>query len=121
MEDIRLRLKEILKNQSINASEFAKKINVQRSSISHILNGRNKPSLEIVTKIFKEFPEIDVEWLIFGKDKQNPSPISNKNNDNSLVIKASSGELIGDEGSNILKIVLNDGYRYEEILAENPN
>ena len=50
MEDISLRLKEILNNQSINASEFAKKINVQRSSISHILNGRNKPSLEIVTK-----------------------------------------------------------------------
>jgi lipopolysaccharide export system permease protein len=46
---------------------------------------------------------------------------SNKNNDNSLVIKASSGELIGNEGSDILKIVLNDGYRYEEILAENPN
>ena len=83
MEDIRLRLKEILNNQSINASEFAKKINVQRSSISQILNGRNKPSLEIVTKICKEFPEIDVEWLIFGKDKQNPSPISKENNDNS--------------------------------------
>ena len=51
MEDISLRLKEILESQSISASEFAKKINVQRSSISHILNGRNKPSLEIVTKI----------------------------------------------------------------------
>ena len=35
-----------------------------------------------MTKICKEFPEIDVEWLIFGKDKQNPSPTS-KNNDNS--------------------------------------
>ena len=83
MEDISLRLKEILKNQSISASEFAKKINVQRSSISHILNGRNKPSLEIVTKICKKFPEIDVEWLILGKDKQNPSPTSKENNDNS--------------------------------------
>ena len=83
MDDISLRLKEILNNQSINASEFAKKINVQRSSISHILNGRNKPSLEIVTKICKKFPEIDVEWLILGKDKQNPSPTSKENNDNS--------------------------------------
>tara|TARA_B100000941_G_scaffold5693_1_gene3617 strand:- start:505 stop:831 length:327 start_codon:yes stop_codon:yes gene_type:complete len=82
MEDISLRLKEILKNQSINASEFAKKINVQRSSISHILNGRNRPSLEIVTKICKEFPEIDVEWLIFGTNKQNLYPTYNKNNNN---------------------------------------
>ena len=74
MEDISLRLKEILESQSISASEFAKKINVQRSSISHILNGRNKPSLEIVTKICKEFPNIDVKWLIFGNNELNPTP-----------------------------------------------
>ena len=83
MEDISLRLKEILRSQSINASELAKKINVQRSSISHILNGRNKPSLEIVTKICKEFPEIDIEWLIFGTNKQNPYPTLNENNNKS--------------------------------------
>ena len=83
MEDISLRLKEVLRSQSINASEFAKKINVQRSSISHILNGRNKPSLEIVTKICKEFPEIDIEWLIFGTNKQNPYPTLNENNNKS--------------------------------------
>mgnify|MGYP001453890126 FL=1 len=83
MEDISLRLKEILRSQSINASEFAKKINVQRSSISHILSGRNKPSLEIVTKICKEFPEIDIEWLIFGTNKQNPYPTLNENNNKS--------------------------------------
>ena len=83
MDEISLRLKKILKNQSINASEFAKKINVQRSSISHILNGRNKPSLEIVTKICKEFPEIDIEWLIFGKNKENLTPTNNEKNNNS--------------------------------------
>ena len=83
MEDINLRFKEIIKNQTISASEFAKKINVQRSSISHILNGRNKPSLEIVRKICREFPEIDVEWLIFGKKKQNHSPTEQQSNDNS--------------------------------------
>ena len=83
MENISLRLKEILRSQSINASEFAKKINVQRSSISHILSGRNKPSLEIVTKICKEFPEIDIEWLIFGTNKQNPYPTLNENNNKS--------------------------------------
>ena len=77
MEDISLRLKEILESQSISASEFAKKINVQRSSISHILNGRNKPSLEIVTKICNEYPNIDVKWLIFGNNELNPTPTQN--------------------------------------------
>ena len=83
MENISQRLRKILESRSLNASEFAKKINVQRSSISHILNGRNKPSLDIITKICNVFPEIDVEWLIFGKNKQNPSPTYNKNNDSS--------------------------------------
>ena len=73
MENISQRLRKILESQSTSASEFAKKINVQRSSISHILNGRNKPSLEIVTKICKEFPNIDVKWLIFGNNELNPT------------------------------------------------
>ena len=83
MSSISERFRIILKKKGITASEFSKIIDVQRSSISHILNGRNKPSLEIVTKICKEFPEIDVEWLIFGKNKQNPSPTHNENNNNS--------------------------------------
>ena len=45
----------------------------------------------------------------------------NRNNDNTIVIKAKSGKLISDEKNDILRIKLNDGYRYEEILAENPN
>ena len=46
---------------------------------------------------------------------------TNRNNDNTIVIKAKNGKLISDEENDILRIQLNDGYRYEEILAENPN
>ncbi len=57
----------ILKTKNLSASQFADEINVQRSSISHILSGRNNPSLEFILKIIKQFPEIDIEWLILGK------------------------------------------------------
>ena len=57
----------ILKTRNISASQFADEINVQRSSISHILSGRNNPSLELVMKIVKKYPEIDLEWLMMGK------------------------------------------------------
>lgn len=54
--------------------QFADRISVQRSSISHILSGRNKPSLEFIQKILRHFPEINTDWLILGKgeimDKQ---------------------------------------------------
>ena len=60
------RLKKILDYYSLSASAFAETITVQRSSISHILSGRNKPSLEFITKVLKAFPEIDLIWLLSG-------------------------------------------------------
>ncbi len=61
------RIQLILKVQNLTASRFADEIGVQRSSISHILSGRNMPSLDLITKILKRFPEIDSEWLLNGK------------------------------------------------------
>jgi transcriptional regulator with XRE-family HTH domain len=57
----------ILKTQNLSSSQFADEIGVQRSSISHILSGRNNPSLEFVTKILKRYPEINADWILFGR------------------------------------------------------
>lgn len=54
------RLKKILDYYNLSASTFAETITVQRSSISHILSGRNKPSLEFISKVLTAFPEIDL-------------------------------------------------------------
>jgi len=50
----------------LSASQFADKIGVQRSSVSHVLSGRNKPSLEFVQKILLAYPEISSDWILFG-------------------------------------------------------
>lgn len=50
----------------LSASSFADKISVQRSSISHLLSGRNKPSLDFVMKISDLFPELNLYWLLDG-------------------------------------------------------
>lgn len=63
------RILEILEKSGLTPSEFADKIEVQRSAISHLTSGRNKPSLEFLIKIKKAFPEIDTDWLIFGTEK----------------------------------------------------
>lgn len=57
----------LMKSFGMNPTEFADEIGVQRSSISHILSGRNNPSLDLVTKILNRFPEIDSNWLVLGK------------------------------------------------------
>ncbi len=61
------RLQKIITFYSLSAASFADKIGVQRSSISHILSGRNKPSLEFIMKILTSFPEVDLYWLLNGK------------------------------------------------------
>lgn len=69
----------VLKTQNLTSSQFADEIGVQRSSISHILSGRNNPSLEFVTKILKRFPDINSEWILFGKGSMyRQSEIMNK-------------------------------------------
>lgn len=61
------RLKKVLEYYQLSASAFAEKIQVQRSSISHLLSGRNKPSLDFVLKVLENFKEVELYWLLKGK------------------------------------------------------
>ncbi|WP_340063109.1 helix-turn-helix transcriptional regulator [Ascidiimonas aurantiaca] len=61
------RLEKIIGYYELSASAFADKVGVQRSSISHIISGRNKPSLDFIMKIIEAFPEVDLYWLLMGK------------------------------------------------------
>ncbi|MCH2193077.1 helix-turn-helix transcriptional regulator [Kordia sp.] len=65
--DFTKRLKKVIEYYDLSASAFADRLGVQRSSISHILSGRNKPSLEFVMKILSNFPEVELYWLLNGK------------------------------------------------------
>lgn len=67
IEDFTKRLKKVIEYYDLSASAFADTLGVQRSSISHILSGRNKPSLEFVMKILQNFPEVELYWLLNGK------------------------------------------------------
>lgn len=82
-DDFIKRLEIILEYYSLNASSFADKIGVQRSSMSHLLSGRNKPSLDFILKINDFFPEIDLYWLLNGKGTflKNSEIVQNSNPD----------------------------------------
>lgn len=61
------RLQKILDEYDLNSSRLADKLGVQRSGISHIMAGRNKPSFDFLTGLLRLFPEIDANWLLTGK------------------------------------------------------
>jgi transcriptional regulator with XRE-family HTH domain len=123
------RLEKILEYYGITATAFAEKMDFNRSTISHLLSGRNKPSLEFVMKLLQKFPEVEMNWLLYGKGnfpstlennstivtpKQKPIALEGKNID--LFSKEKNGEenktiQINQNSKNIERIVIfyNDG------------
>ena len=88
------RLKKVMDYHQLSASLFADKVGVQRSSISHILSGRNKPSLDFILKLTSEFKDVDIYWLLNGTGS------FPKNEENNL---ASTPSLFHNNSDNTVK------------------
>jgi transcriptional regulator with XRE-family HTH domain len=65
--EVKDRIKMIIESHRLTAGAFADKIGVQRSNVSHVLGGRNKPSFEFLEKIVLAFPRVSALWLLTGK------------------------------------------------------
>jgi transcriptional regulator with XRE-family HTH domain len=61
------RLTQLLEKKKISPAEFADMIGVQRSNVSHILNGRNNPGFSFIQKVLESFPDLNPRWLIMGE------------------------------------------------------
>ncbi|WP_418498547.1 helix-turn-helix transcriptional regulator [Flagellimonas sp.] len=66
-EEIISRIQVVIAYYGLSVSAFADEIGVQRSSISHLLSGRNKPSLDFVMKLVNAYPEVNLYWLLKGE------------------------------------------------------
>ncbi len=62
------RLKKIIEKENSNPSSFADYIGISRSTMNHLLNKRNNPSLDVLMKILEKYPDISSDWLLFGKE-----------------------------------------------------
>ena len=83
MENIKDRLAHILRAKNLTASQFAELMEIQPSNVSHLLNGRNKPSLDFLTKLKEIFPEYSFDWIIMGKKPitiNEPTPVTFEDN-----------------------------------------
>lgn len=65
--EIKDRIKMIMEREKVPPRVFAETIGVQQSTLSHILNDRNKPSLEVVMKVHQKYNYVNLEWLLYGK------------------------------------------------------
>jgi transcriptional regulator with XRE-family HTH domain len=74
---MRTRILEFLKAENKSSAQLAEEIGVQPSGISHILSGRNNPSLDFVIKMLGRYPSLSTDWLLFGKGKMYREAILN--------------------------------------------
>lgn len=96
------RIEKVMQIEGMNSAVFASAIGIQGSTLSHILNGRNNPSLAVLQSILNRFPHISPEWLIMGqgtmerivKQSQMPSLFAQEDESNS---KSVTSEPIHDE------------------------
>ena len=77
------RLIELMQLLNCTPTQFANAIGVQRATLQHILNGRNEPSLKIIMAVHDGFPQVDLEWLLYGRGNTfgETSPQKQENND----------------------------------------
>ncbi len=79
----------IMDSHRLNAGSFADRIGVQRSNVSHVLSGRNKPSFDFVEKLLLAFPRVSAEWLFTGRQ-------SSSDQESSEVVEIKSKEVLTD-------------------------
>ena len=104
MENFSERLEKILDYYSLTASALADEIDFNRSTISHLISGRNRPSLDFVMKLMKKFPELNLEWLVTGKGHFPPSI-----------------EKAGPQKSNSASLVSDDAFVNRETITKSPS
>lgn len=75
------RIAQIIQKEDVTAAQFADKIGISPSSLSHILSGRNNPSLEVVMKIHKACDYISLDWLLYGEGQMETDVDSDNNLD----------------------------------------
>lgn len=115
MDDLIKRIALLLELKNLNYSDFADAIGIQRSMVSHIMSGRNNPSLDVVKKILNAYPDIRTDWLLTGKGAmQNESDLFTiQRADKPIGVEKTSKEGNGD--------VLNTQYSLESEIPDTNN
>lgn len=101
------RIQQIMDREGMTPGRFADSIGIQRSALSHILNGRNNPSLDVMMKVLNRFDYLSTDWLLFGTGpmfKHQLNPIETVENDNSISSDlgiANEGDINGNSTANM--------------------
>lgn len=110
------RIKKLIEDNNLNNSEFAEKIDIPKSSVTHLLSERNNPSLDLIIKISEAFDGISTDYLIFGSNntkKENPEGFIGFNK---VISEEISEDNVKEPNKNLKSIILiYENNKFEQI------
>ena len=110
------RIKKIILDNNLSNSEFAEKIGIPKSSVTHLLSERNNPSLDVIIKISETFENISTDYLIFGYESDEELPSEPLNNLFDDLNKETSKDSVKDSNNTIKSIILiYENNKFEQI------
>ena len=110
------RIEYLMNLYELTPSQFSDKTGIQRASVSHILSNRNKPSLEILLKIYHTFPDVELAWLVAGEG--NP-PVINKENGDIKDVNGVNSVVETPQTANMLFSFMEENERSQGGIAKN--
>ena len=110
------RIKKIIEENNLSNSEFAEKIGIPKSSVTHLLSERNNPSLDIIIKISEAFENISTDYLIFGQENQVKPTMQHSNTLFSELDESISQDSVKDLNNRVKSIILiYENNKFEQI------
>ncbi len=101
------RIEYLMNLYGLTPSQFSDRTGIQRASVSHILSNRNKPSLEILLKIYHAFEDVELAWLVAGEGTPPTAP--QENNENQSIAELASGEEVHRQSNMLFSFMDEDG------------
>ena len=99
------RINKVMEAKKLSPTQFAAAINIQRSTLSHILSGRNNPSLDFIIKVVETFPDINLDWLARGVGDMYKAKTSTEKPDNTQAKpKAPAKEKVKEEPKVVIAV-----------------
>ena len=92
------RILELMKAKQLTPSQFADEIGIQRSGISHLISGRKKPSLELIMKVLKRFPDVKPDYLLYGTSDHELNRNENQESEKEISLPKATATLFDQPG-----------------------
>lgn len=103
------RIVKIMERERMGQAQFASAIGIQRAAMSHIISGRNNPSLDVMLKILHRYPQLNPDWLLFGKGEMLRSSDSSVEQAEDQVKTPPQLHLMADDHVEVSQAALNTG------------